>query len=94
VTCFAAQPATRLATLGTGDGLDGAVPPFPVTSYPAGLSNAMTEGVNFGRMALANPIAAPVDALLERLNAPGAVAHQVTITIPAGVPTTANSPHK
>ena len=93
MTFFAAQPATRLATLGTGDALDGAVPLFPVASYPPGLSNAMTEGVNFGRMALANPIAAPVDALLERLNAPGAVAHQVTITMPAGVPMTANSPH-
>ena len=35
----------------------------------------MTEGVNFGRMALANPSAAPVDALLEGLNFSGGVAH-------------------
>jgi hypothetical protein len=47
VTFFAAPPATPLATPGSGassDGLDGAIPLFPFASYPAGSSDALTEG--------------------------------------------------
>ena len=90
VTLFAAQPATRLATLGTGDGPRRRSSPVSRRVLPCGSCQRDDRRVNFGRMALANPIAAPVDALLEGLNSSGGVAHQVTITIPAGVPTTAN----
>ena len=79
VDFFAAPPTTPLANV--GDVFDNALPLFPTASYSAG-GGAYLEGTTFGRMALANPNAAPVDVLLE-VRSPGGV-QQMTLTIPAG----------
>lgn len=85
---FFAAPAisTPFATPGStaSDGLDGAIPLFPAASYPAGLSNVLIQGFTLGRVALANPNAAPVDALVQAVDQPDAIRRQTTITIPPG----------
>lgn len=80
VDFFAAPPVTPLAS--SGDVFDGALPLFPTASYPAGLGGFL-EGITFGRVALANPNATPVDVLLQVRDPVGGV-EPMTLTIPAG----------
>jgi len=80
VIFFGAMPATPLPAI--GDQFDGAIPLFPTASYPTG-AGSFLEGLTFGRMALANPNAAPVDVLLQVRDPVGGF-DQMALTIPAG----------
>jgi uncharacterized protein (TIGR03437 family) len=79
VDFFAAPPGTPLPSI--GDVFDGALALFPTASYPAGTGN-FSEADTFGRVALANPNATPVNVLLQ-VRDPGGV-QQMTLTVPAG----------
>jgi hypothetical protein len=81
VNFFAAPSAMPLASI--GDPFDGAIPLLPTASYSAGLSSIFPQ-VASGRVVLANPGGAPVEALLESISPVGTVVNQSTVTIPAG----------
>jgi hypothetical protein len=81
VNFFAAPPAPPLASI--GDPFDGAIPLLPTASYSAGSLNifSLTES---GRIVLANPGGAPVEALVEALSPDDTVVKQITVTVAAG----------
>jgi len=81
VNFFAAPPVTPLANV--GDVFDGAIPLYPTASFPAGMGTFLPEET-FGRVALENPNATPVDVLLQGITIAGSVSWSTSFSIPAG----------